>query len=245
MENGILKGWTMLIKKTFAIFLFASASLLAAQSIKPMTDEEFSYYEFMMRNNMADDYGKPTLQEDAWKKLREDINAQIIDAKVPKTIDGWKVKGEVQVPSRNQIRLLAFRLRTLIANPELEEVTGLKLQWFKSIGNGFIVLENFQKKMIAAVEQGRKDEYGKLYYSYMLNVGKLKKLLDNADSWKLPKKDLAMIKKKNSDMRRKKLTELARRYEYTRKLKRENPAGPKNKGNNNPQPRNNRKGAKR
>jgi hypothetical protein len=177
--------------------------------------------------------------------LEEDINAQIIDAKVPKTIDGWKVKGEVQVPSRNQIRLLAFRLRKLIADPELEEVTGQKLQWFKSIGNGFIVLENFQKKMIAAVEQGRKEEYGKLYYSYMLNVGKLKKLLDNDDSWKLSKRDLAPIKKKNSDMRRKKLTELARRYEYTRKQKKNNPAGPKNKGNNNLQPRNNGKGAKR
>ena len=235
----------MLIKKTIAIFLFASASLLAAQSIKPMTDEEFSYYEFMIRNGQADDYGKPTLQKDVWEKLLKDINAQIIDAKVPKTIDGWKVKGQVQVPSRNQIRLLAFRLRKLIADPELEEVTGQKLQWFKSIGNGFIVLEKFQKKMIAAVEQGRKEEYGNLYYSYMLNVGKLKKLLDNADSWKLSKRELAPVKKKNSDMRRKKLTELARRYEHTRKLKKNNPAGPKNKGNKNLQPRNNGKGAKR
>ena len=228
----------MLIKKSFTILLFVSASLLAAQSIKQMTEDEFSYYEFMLRNGQADNYRKPTMQKDVWEKLSGDIRAQIIDAKVPKTIDGWKVKGEVQVPTRNQIRLFAFRLRTLIADPELEEVTGLKLQWFKNIGNGFIVLENFQKKMIAAVEQGKKDEYGNLYYFYMQNVNKLKKLLDNSDSWKLLRKEQLQIQKKNSEMRRKKLNELAQRYEYTRKMRKENPTAMKKKDNNKPQSRN-------
>ena len=235
----------MLIKKTIAILLFVSASLLAAQSIKPMTEDEFSYYEFMLRNGQADNYRKPTMQKDVWEKLSGDIRAQIIDAKVPKTIDGWKVKGEVQVPTRNQIRLFAFRLRTLIADPELEEVTGLKLQWFKNIGNGFIVFEHYQNKMIAAVEQRNKKEYGNLYYSYMLNVNKLKKLLDNSDSWKLLRKEQLQIQKKNSEMRRKKLNELAQRYEYTRKMRKENPAAMKKKDNNKPQSRKNRKGAKR
>lgn len=245
MADGILKGWTMLIKKSFAIFLFVSASLLAAQSIKPMTEGEFSYYESMLRSGQADNYRKPTLQKDVWEKLLTDIKAQIIEAKVPKTIDGWMVKGEVQIPSRNKIRLLAFRLRTLIANPELEEITGQKLQWFKNIGNSFIVFEHYQNKMIAAVEQRNKKEYGNLYYSYMLNVNKLKKLLDNSDSWKLTRKELSLIQTKNSKSRKMKLDVLAKRYDYTRKLLKENPDALKDKSKNNPQQKNKRKGAKR
>ena len=229
----------MLTKRFFTIFLLSSAFVLAAQGVKPMTDEEFSYYEFMINSGQADNYRKPVMQKDVWEKLVRDINTQVIEAKIPKTIDGWKEKGKVQVPSRNQIRLLAFRLRAIISDPELPEVSGMNIQWFKNIGNGFIVLENYQKRMIAAVEQGKEKEYGDLYYSYTLSVKKLKTLINDRDKWELSRKEQALIQKKNLEMRRKKLNELAKRYEYTRKLKKDNPT--KNKK----QPKNDRKGAKR
>ena len=235
----------MLTERIIVILLLVSAAALSAQGIKRMTDEEFSYYEYQIRNGQADRYRTPKMQKDVWQKLIADINTRIIEANVPKSINGWKEKGRVQVPNRNQIRVLALRLRRLIADPELQEVSGIKLQWFKNIGNGFIVFENYQKRMIAAVEQGRKDEYAKLLYSYMLNVKKLKKLIDDRDSWKLPRKELALIQKKNTEVRRKKMNELAQRYEYTRKLKKqEEQTGRRDKRNKSTQQRNNRRGAR-
>ena len=79
----------------------------------------------------------------------------------------------------------------------------------------------------------------------MLNVNKLKKLLDNSDSWKLTRKELSLIQTKNSKSRKMKLDVLAKRYDYTRKLLKENPDVLKDKSKNNPQQKNKRKGAKR
>ena len=246
MENGILKGWTMLTKNCFVIFLLVFSAVLSAQGIKRMTDEEFSYYEYLLRNNLADRYRTPNLQKDAWLKLLADINKQVIDAKIPKSIDGWKTKGQVQVPSRNQIRVLALRLDRLIADPELQEVTGVKQQWFKNVGKAIVELANFQKRMIAAVEQGRGKEYAKLLYSYKLNVENLKKLLNSEDSWKIPRKELALIRRKNTEVRKKKMDELARRYDYTRKLKsQESQNSRRDNRNRRQQQRNNRRGARR
>ena len=230
MENGILKGWTMLIKYFIAIFLFATVGVSFAQTLKPMSDSEFQYYERMLQNGLADQYRKPALQDKVWKDLLNDIITKIIEAKVPSTIHGWKKKGASQVPNSSQIRVLANRLRTLIEDPELEEVSKQKLQWFKNIGNGFIVLENEQKKMIRAVMGGGEKEYRELCYQYNLNIKKLEKLMNDRDKWKLSRKELVAIQKKNTAVRKKKADELKRRYEYTRKLRSDSDSKENKKG---------------
>ena len=221
MENGILKGWIMLIKKFTVVFLTVIAAGLSAQSLKPMTQEEFRYYEYQVSSGKIEQYRNPTMNEQAWKDLMNDIIAQIIEVHVPQNIRDWKQKGSTKVPSRNKIRLLAHRLRTLIENPELVEVSRQQLNWFKNIGNGFIELENIQTKMVRAVMGGNEKAYKELLYQYMMTSKKLKKLMDDREKWQLSRKELDFVRKKNLAVRRKKAEELKRRYELTRKLLKE------------------------
>ena len=236
----------MLIKRFFIITLLGMAFGLSAQTLKPLTKEEFDYYEYQLRTGQADDYKTPSMNKNTWKDLLNDLITQVVEAKVPKSVKGWKGKGSSQVPSRNKIRLLAFRLRKLTADPELEEVSEHKLQWFKNIGNLFIKLEHYQNQMIRAVERGRETEYQKLYKNYMLYVGELKKLLDDRDKWKIPRKELNLIQRKNAAVRKKKKDELAKRYNYTRKLNKDKELQQKKEDRNRKiQERNNRRGARR
>ena len=230
MENGILKGWTMLIKHYITIFLFVSVSCAFAQALKPMSDSEFKYYESQIRAGQTERYKKPYMPEETWKKLMNDIISQVVEAKVPSTVQGWKKKGAANVPSRDKIVLLAHRLRKLVEDPELEEVSRQKLQWFKNIGNEFIKLENDQVKMYRAVVSGREKEYRELYYQYTLNIKKLEKLMNDRDKWKLSRKELVAIQKKNTAVRKKKADELKRRYEYTRKLRSDSDSKENKKG---------------
>ena len=217
MENGILKGWIMLIKRYIIFLLFVLAGAVSAQ-MKRMSNDEFKYYEYLIRSGQLERYRKPSMKENLWKDLMNDIITQIVEAKVPTSIKEWKKKGSSHVPSSSKIRLLAHRLRVLVENPELPEVSKQKLEWFKNIGNGFIVLENEQSKMIRAVMRNNEKEYLELYYQYMQNIKKLSSLLNNRDNWKLSRKDLAAIQKKNIAERKKKADYEKRRYEYTRQL---------------------------
>lgn len=236
----------MLTKRIIAIFLLASAAALSAQGIKRMTDNEFQYYEYLLRTGQANNYRKPDMDKDVWRNFLNDLISQVIEAKVPKSVNAWREKKDSQVPSRNKIRLLAFRLRRLTDNPELEEVSGQKLQWFKNIGNLFIELENYQNLMIRAVERGRNDDYLILCQKYKTYTEKLKKLLDDRDEWKLSRKELNAIQKKNSAVRKKKYDELEMRYKYTRKLKdEEEQRQTKENRNRKIQERDNRRGARR
>lgn len=211
----------MLIKYIAVIVLLAAVCGLSAQAKKGMTDQEFKYYESLIRSGQLDQYKKPTLNDKLWRDLMNDIIAQIIEAKVPVSIDGWKKKGSAKVPDQAQIRILAMRLRSLIQHPELEEVSKQRLQWFKNIGNGFIVLENTQTKMIRAVMGGRKKEYAALRLQYLQTVMKLTKLMNDRDKWKIPAKELNLIQKQNIAQRKKKADELNRKYEYERKRRNE------------------------
>ena len=208
----------MLIKRCIIFLLFILTGIVSAQT-KPMNDEEFKYYEYLINSGQLERYRKPSMKENLWKDLMNDIIAQIVEAKVPVSIQSWKKKGASQVPSSSKIRLLAHRLRTLIENPELPEVSKQKLEWFKRIGNGFIVLENEQAKMIRAVMRNNEKEYREICYQYARNVEKLASLLNNRDHWKLSKKEFADIQKKNISERKKKADIEKRRYEYTRQLR--------------------------
>lgn len=211
----------MLIKKLTVVFLTVAAVGLPAQALKPMTQEEFKYYEYQISNGQTERYRKPVMNDREWRDLMNDIIAQIVEVHVPATIRDWKKGGPAKLPSRNMIRLLAHRLRTLIENPELEEVSKQKLLWFKNIGNGFIVLENIQTQMVHAVMGRNEKAYQDLQYKYMMTSAKLKKLMDEREKWELPRKELQLIREKNLKVRRKKAEDQKRRYEYTRRLLRD------------------------
>lgn len=226
----------MLIKRITVFFLIITSAVLSAQAVKPMTQNEFRYYEYLIRMGNSERYRTPVMSDKLWKDLMNDIISQIIEAKVPPTIEGWKKKGASTIPSQSKIQLLAIRLRALINDPELPEVSRQQLQWFKNIGNGFIVLETYQSKMVYAVVGGRKKEYATLYFQYSQAVQKLKKLMEDRDDWRLSRQELNLIRRKNIAERKKKSDALKRRYEHTRQLLRDGKLKwdePQNKKQNN------------
>ena len=186
-----------------------------------MSQKEFKYYEYQIISGQLDQYRNPSMKEQLWKDLMNDIISQVVEVHIPQNIRDWKRKGASKVPSRNKIRLLAHRLQTLVNNPELEEVSKQKLQWFKNIGNSFIELEHIQTKMVRAVMGGNEKVYKDLHYQYTMTALKIKKMMDDHKKWQLPRKELEQVRRKNLTERRKKVDEKKLRYEYTRKLLRE------------------------
>lgn len=206
----------MLIKKLLIAAICSAAVIGFSQNrtgnLKPMTDREFAEYEYRYNNNTLDPR-KPVLPEDYYKSVLNEIVEKFLSAKVPKTVKEYRKLGTSELPSRNKILGSARKLKQLTDNPELQEVSGYQLAWFRKVGNALIKLERYQKRMVDAVIGNNEKAYQQLYYFYCLDIADLKKLLENPE--KLSLRDRRIIANKNTAERRKVYDLMKQRYLLT------------------------------
>ena len=210
----------MSIKKYLVFCSCLTAGFLAAQTqmtnLKPMTEAELRNYEYLANNGMLDPKDPRLKREVATKKL-ETIYKTFVTAEVPQTLDEYVEKKTSQLPTHSLILVHARDFKSLVANPELQEVTGYSLQWFRKVGNAVVALDGHHTKIMDMVVARRSKGYAEAYHFYRLAVEDLEKLLRNPE--KLSPTELRKIKNANTLARKRQYDLLDRRYKYTMKLK--------------------------
>lgn len=219
----------MWIKKYLTLCACASACILSAQAplgnLKPMTEAEIRNYEYLANNGLLEPKEPRLKREVATKKL-ETIYKTFVDVQVPRTLDEYVEKKTSQLPTRSMILVHAREFKNLVTNPELPEVTGYSVQWFRKVGNAVVALDGYHTKIMDAVVARYPKGYSEAYHFYRLTVDDLEKLLRNPE--KLGAVELRRIKATNTAARKRQYDLLDRRYKNTMRLKEQ--AERKNRG---------------
>ena len=212
----------MLIKRFLTAAVCISAVCLLAQQTRtafvPMDDGEIRNYEIQLKSGLLNPK-KPRLKDARYKKFLNDLGTTFLTAEVPASVKDYRKKGTSQLPSKAKIRRVAQDLRELLKSPELEEVSGFKEAWFRSVGNAVLDLEGFQSSMVDAVMVNNEKRYLELYYKYRLALKKLDTLLRNPE--RLSPSERRKIADRNSAERARQYKQLEQRYTKTMRMREE------------------------
>jgi hypothetical protein len=155
----------MWIKKNcIIVLLLLAAGFVSAQNqnqnryrnITPMKDSELKAYEKIMGTDAVNPY-VPRLQRATVVKLLEELHKTFVQSNVPETLDLYLKNGSNQIPTKSRILYHANKLKTFIADPELQEVSGYHLDWFRNVGNTMVALGEYHAYFIHAVNSRNAD----------------------------------------------------------------------------------------
>lgn len=146
----------------------------------------------------------------------EYIRKNYVEREFPRKVQAFR-KGSTNTASG--LRATAFAYKKNLSHPDLEEATGIRLEWYNRVGTAFVALY----ESLESVERGAMMHDSKRYTAaalrYKALVQELAKILEKPE--KIPSRELEKLKEKNTARRKreiqKKIDELLRK-----------------KGNNNP-----------
>ena len=210
----------MLIKTyiILAACVFSTAVFAQTQQVryKPMTEREIKNYEYQLNQGLLDPK-VPRLKRQEMTKLMEEIYVRFVDIQIPSTAKECADHSKLKIPTSPVILMYANRLKRLIAERELQEVSGYKLSWFKNVGNAMVKLNGYHTKLKDCVIGGNEKKYKEVYHFYRLETAELEKILRNPET--LSPREKRIIEAQNTAARKKEYTLLENRYHYTMKLK--------------------------
>lgn len=208
----------MLIEKITVFLFFFTCTVLFAQQqtgnipVKPMTAAEMKSYEAMVGTPFLEP-SEPRLKKETVVALLQEIHKTFVQAEVPESLQKYLEKGTSQLPSRNQILVAANHLKTMITDPELQEVTGYDIEWFRKIGTALVGLDGYHNRIMKAVNLQNEEAFNKYFYAYNLQVRQLNDFMQKPE--KLKPAQYRKVKAANTSMRKKKYDLMERRYQYT------------------------------
>ena len=134
----------------------------AKEPVKPLTKKE---REALLRELSAEagrfNPKQPALTAaHVQKVLVKDVSDALIEKKIPE--DPKKIKNSAETITFLSVRMALFKYGILLKNPELPEVTGIKLAWFQAYGEKLKKMEDLAKQLDQISVSGTGEQYAAL-----------------------------------------------------------------------------------
>lgn len=176
-----------------AAVLFCTVFSVSAQSQKLTRSAYQKLRKQLYSQNPELPSFKPSEAENKLNTMRETF----IDFEFPP--DCKQLKGQ-KIPTPVLLRMVARNYKKVVDNPELEEATGNRKEWYEDIGAAFVALNPPLAVIQRAYTQQDPTNYRAAVAEYRKRCGQLKQIL--ASPVMIPKNEWEQIKEENTRRRK-------------------------------------------
>lgn len=184
--------------KSFCRIFLIAALFCAAVSVSAQTQKlTRSAYQKQMKQLLSQKPGLPSFKpSDVESKLKA-MRETFIDFEFP--ADCKQLKGK-KMPTPVLLRMIARNYKKVVDDPELEEATGNRKEWYEDIGAAFVALNPPLTVIQKAYTQQDPTYYRAAVMEYRKRGEQLKQLL--ASPVMVPAGELERIKEQNTRRRK-------------------------------------------
>ena len=184
----------MLTKQLFALFLIGLTFCVTAQSVQ----DQRKQIDRQLQKIFKQDPRIPVLQLSEVNAILHNLEKYVAERKYPAEVRNFNFSKDFPYPL--DLRININKLNKMLKDRELEEVTGIRLSWFKALE---VCMENIYKPL-SRIRQAQNVANNAAYRDAVIELTKqlpqLQKLLTQKE--KLPASELQTIKNRNIKYRR-------------------------------------------
>lgn len=184
----------MLTKQLFALFLIGLTFYVTAQSAQ----DQRKQIDRQLQKAFKQDPRIPVLQLSEVNAILHNLEKYVAERKYPAEVRNFNFSKDFPYPL--DLRISINKLNKMLKDRELEEVTGIRLSWFKALE---VCMENIYRPL-SRIRQAQNVASNAVYRDAVIELTKqlpqLQKLLTQKE--KLPASELQTIKNRNIKYRR-------------------------------------------
>lgn len=184
----------MLTKQLFALFLIGLTFCVTAQSVQ----DQRKQIDRQLQKAFKQDPRIPTLRLSEVNTILHNLEKYVAERKYPAEVRNFDFSKDFPYPL--DLRISINKLNKMLKDRELEEVTGIRLSWFKALE---VCMENIYKPL-SRIRQAQNVANNAVYRDAVIELTKqlpqLQKLLTQKE--KIPASELQSIKNRNIKYRR-------------------------------------------
>lgn len=184
----------MLTKQLFALFLIGLTFCATAQSVQ----DQRKQIDRQLQKVFKQDPRIPFLQLSEVNAILHNLEKYVAERKYPAEVRNFNFSKDFPYPL--DLRISINKLNKMLKDRELEEVTGIRLSWFKALE---VCMENIYKPL-SRIRQAQNVANNAVYRDAVIELTKqlpqLQKLLTQKE--KIPASELQTIKNRNIKYRR-------------------------------------------
>lgn len=184
----------MLTKQLFALFLIGLTFCVTAQSAQ----DQRKQIDRQLQKAFKQDPRIPVLQLSEVNAILHNLEKYVAERKYPAEVRNFNFSKDFPYPL--DLRISINKLNKMLKDRELEEVTGIRLSWFKALE---VCMENIYRPL-SRIRQAQNVASNAVYRDAVIELTKqlpqLQKLLTQKE--KLPASELQTIKNRNIKYRR-------------------------------------------
>lgn len=184
----------MLTKQLFALFLIGLTFCVTAQSAQ----DQRKQIDRQLQKAFKQDPRIPVLQLSEVNAILHNLEKYVAERKYPAEVRNFNFSKDFPYPL--DLRISINKLNKILKDRELEEVTGIRLSWFKALE---VCMENIYRPL-SRIRQAQNVASNAVYRDAVIELTKqlpqLQKLLTQKE--KLPASELQTIKNRNIKYRR-------------------------------------------
>lgn len=184
----------MLTKQLFALFLIGLTFCVTAQSAQ----DQRKQIDRQLQKAFKQDPRIPVLQLSEVNAILHNLEKYVAERKYPAEVRNFNFSKDFPYPL--DLRISINKLNKMLKDRELEEVTGIRLSWFKALE---VCMENIYRPL-SRIRQAQNVASNAVYRDAVIELTKqlpqLQKLLTQKEE--LPASELQTIKNRNIKYRR-------------------------------------------